>query len=881
MDDVLTVAARDEIAVAAALTHQKVIAAPAFQHIRAAPTLKGVVTVQPKEVTARLQPGCGRPGGRDDHIVARRRGQRPCKRSDIQNGAIAELQTADQGRGLAQGLHERDPVIPARDQQDQIAIGIPLQADIRNGNAQPEPDDAQSVGIAGRFDPVLPVAPVEHIDIRPATIADNVVANPRQVGFRPGCPVQHIVACGSDRVDLIQQRVERPDGAIAEDHFLDRAIADHEGIVGQLECQDQVVPAVGHAFDPHIGWSEANEFQPVEAARVLDHILPVAAGEAIGIVARAAAQNIGAGSAFQRIGPATAPDQIVAGAGLGFHPCRNQVGGTPSDRVCKDDFRHGAGACGPHQNDLVARFGEGQDQVGAIARGLSHHRLLRVVVGNFDPRDGRSGQHLHPVHPVAGAEDHCPVLPQQDAILSGAGVHQEARIEIAGIVCLLRCVRGIFAQDATHICDGQGRVILELEQLHRGCIISPDDRDDLVRGRDADQQVGAALLESHIVARDPGAEDQTVEARTVENPCAAIRIAEMIGVIARAPFQRISPRAARQRIIAVVEPDQPLIGIGSRQHAVDDVVDGQDGPIAEAEFLHPSIAEAPDDGQHIRPVAKIDDQIVALPRNAQRILGHRSAELHPVDHAGRIRAFLDPVKIIARPEGIGIGRRPPDQRVIALPSVQHIGRGRVALDQVVAPVTAFDAQQLLHIGDRQETAIHGEVEPLHPVVEVKKLVADAQRIRGAIDGDQQIVAVLGEGDIIPPDPCAEAHDIILRHDDAGPVVPCGAHAGVDDQILTITNVEQIGIAAIAADQRVIAAAPVQRFGEIRPGDQLARRRADKVDVFRVEIGEFQHAIFKGEFFDRELLAVVADELVFQHDLVWRAVDRDDQIQRRP
>ena len=360
----------------------------------------------------------------------------------------------------------------------------------------------------------------------------------------------------------------------------------------------------------------------------------------------------------------------------------------------------------------------------------------------------------------------------------------------------------------------------------------------------------------------------------------AVCIAEKIGVIARPAFQRIGPRPARKRIVAAVQTDQPFVGIGPGQHPVDDVVDGQDRSIAKTEFLHPCCAKTADDGQDVRSVAKVNDQVIALPRDAERILGHRGAELHPVDHAGRIRAFLDPVEIEIGPKSIGIGRRAADQRIVTLPPVQHIGRGRVAHDQVVAPVPALDVQQLLHICDTEETAVHGEIEPFHPVVGIKELVADAQRIRGAIHGDQQIVAVLGKDDIIPPDPGAEAHDIILRHDGSGPVIPRRAHAGVDDQVLAIADVEQIGVASVGPDQRVIAAAPVQRFGEIRPGDDLSGGGADKVDILGVEIGEFQHAIVENEFFHGELLAVGADELVFQHDLVRCAVDRDDQIQCR-
>ena len=289
----------------------------------------------------------------------------------------------------------------------------------------------------GRFDPVLTIAPVEHIDIRPAPVADDIIPDTRQIGFGPACPGQDVIACRSNRIDLIQKRVECPDRAIAEHHLLDCAIADHKGIVGKFEGQDQVVAARGHPFDPHIERRVADQFQPVEPACILDHVLPVAALEAVGVIAQTGAQEIRPLTAFQRIGTAAAADQIVAGAGLCHHPSGNQVVGVPADRVGKDDFRHGAGACRPHQNDLVAGCGEGQDQVGAIARGLAHHRLLRGEIGDLDPCEGRSRQHLDAVYPVACAEDHRSVLTQQDAVLAGAGVNHEARVEVSGVIGFL------------------------------------------------------------------------------------------------------------------------------------------------------------------------------------------------------------------------------------------------------------------------------------------------------------------------------------------------------------------------------------------------------------------------------------------------------------
>ena len=116
--------------------------------------------------------------------------------------------------------------------------------------------------------------------------------------------------------------------------------------------------------------------------------------------------------------------------------------------------------------------------------------------------------------------------------------------------------------------------------------------------------------------------------------------------------------------------------------------------------------------------------------------------------------------------------------------------------------------------------------------------------------------------------------------DAAPVAPGGAQALINNDVIAVADIELIGVAAIATHQEIIAAAPVEGFTEVGTGDRLAGIGTDQIDVFWIEVGIAQGAVGKFEAFDRKMLAIIPDVLIFKDDLVIRAAYRHDQIKGR-
>ena len=114
--------------------------------------------------------------------------------------------------------------------------------------------------------------------------------------------------------------------------------------------------------------------------------------------------------------------------------------------------------------------------------------------------------------------------------------------------------------------------------------------------------------------------------------------------------------------------------------------------------------------------------------------------------------------------------------------------------------------------------------------------------------------------------------------DAAPVAPGGAQALINNDVIAVADIELIDVAAIATHQEIIAAAPVEGFTEVGTGDGLVGIGTNQVDVFWIEVGIAQGAVGKFEAFDRIMLAIVPDVLIFQDDLVARAAQRDDQVE---
>ena len=201
------------------------------------------------------------------------------------------------------------------------------------------------------------------------------------------------------------------------------------------------------------------------------------------------------------------------------------------------------------------------------------------------------------------------------------------------------------------------------------------------------------------------------------------------------------------------------------------------------------------------------------------------------------------------------------------------------MNDIVTTIATLDTQNLLNIIDAQEAAI-GELEQLNTIDAADELILDPEAVRPADNRDDQIVDVLGKNNVIAADVGAKSDDIVHGDMDAAPIAPGGAQALINNDVIAVANFKLVDIAAIATNEQVVPAAPVDGFAEVGAGDGLAGIAADQVDVFRVEIRIAQAAVGKLKGFDGEMLAIVPDVLIFQNDLVARAAYRHDQVEGR-
>ena len=166
---------------------------------------------------------------------------------------------------------------------------------------------------------------------------------------------------------------------------------------------------------------------------------------------------------------------------------------------------------------------------------------------------------------------------------------------------------------------------------------------------------------------------------------------------------------------------------------------------------------------------------------------------------------------------------------------------------------------------RRAVAVVVKFEELNLVIKAAELVLHPQCIGAPGDRDQKVHSVLGEYDIVARDRLAKLHAVIDRDFDAGPIIPCRARALVDDGFMAITDVEQVGVAAVMANQRRIAAAPVERLGKVRAFQRLAWRGGHYRHAVGVEQGVIQRRIGELEMLGGIGLLAIARILVLQRD----------------
>ena len=426
VNDVLAVAQSEEIGVASAVTFQQVVAEATEQDVRSPSGLEPVIALAPEDVRAR-----GSRARRDDNVIVaigRRYSARDGR--DRQRPAIVEFEHSDNRVRVVRRVDQRQAVFAARDQQDDVAVGVPLGRDVFQHDASVEQDRAEPIGRPVGFDPVLSVSTREGVDVQSVAIDDDVVAESREEHLGAVGAGQEVIAVGPDRIREVQQRVPRPAYSVGEVHRVDHRVADDDHVVFVQESQDQVVAVLGQPFDPDIVRHIAEQFQAVGSPGVLDDVLAVTAREAIDIVAAITIQLIIAQATDDHVGPVAAAHDVVTRAGLAIDRCLNQFLDVPGNAVGEPQRRHSTRAQRADNNQLISGLRERDDQVVAAAICYSNHWLDRREVRKDDRRRGCAGRHLEPVDPVAQPEEDLSVLGEDHAVMPGARRQQHTGIEI-------------------------------------------------------------------------------------------------------------------------------------------------------------------------------------------------------------------------------------------------------------------------------------------------------------------------------------------------------------------------------------------------------------------------------------------------------------------
>ena len=461
LDNVLTIAAGKDIGVALAVALGQVIALLPVDDIRTRTGFDPVIAAACEDV------GAGSHRRDDDVVIPIRPGYGPRHGRNGLRGSVGEFQCPDNRIGVPRRVKQRQPIIAPSNFEDQVSVDIPLGKDVGRGNSITEEDRPEAVGRSVGTDPVLPVPAREQVDVLTLAIHDQVIAEAGAVDFVARRTEQQVVGIGPHRVDQIQQDVARPLGPVAKDQKLDRRIADNDGVVAVGKGQDQVIAISGHALDPHVLRLVPGKLKRIKALIVLDHILPVADGEQVGIVPPTGVGQVVAGPGIDGIGPVTTNNDVVAIGGLIFDHLPNEIAGGPDRPVGKLDRRDRPVAQRARNFDLVSGRRHLHDEVIGIGVGPPHGHVKGNHTGKKQRRVRGSGEHFDPVQLTTLADCHHGAIGHQDQVVPGAGIQRHADLEKAGVEDVLTATGGVFKNTRADILNGQDSPVLELEELDR------------------------------------------------------------------------------------------------------------------------------------------------------------------------------------------------------------------------------------------------------------------------------------------------------------------------------------------------------------------------------------------------------------------------------
>ena len=222
--------------------------------------------------------------------------------------------------------------------------------------------------------------------------------------------------------------------------------------------------------------------------------------------------------------------------------------------------------------------------------------------------------------------------------------------------------------------------------------------------------------------------------------------------------------------------------------------------------------------------------------------------------------------IVAEPAGDGIVSAAAVDGVVAGQTIDRVGR----LEGYDAVVTCRRLGQ--HDGQVEVTPDRPvvELEVLDTTEPVPELIEDAQAVVGTSYGDKQVVALPFQSEIGGRYTGPENHPVVRSGKDAGDQVT--------NLVLSVAEIEDISVAAVVADQGVVAGAAIKSVGAVEAVDHVIAGRAfqrDKLDIVSVP----DSTIGKGKRLDLEVpvAEVVPEELVFDPQAVARAHQVDNQV----
>ena len=817
-------------------------------------------------------------------IIAIGRRNRAGQGLDRGGASIGELDHGDNGVFISPGRNQRDPVVATGNRQHQIAIKITRSDQVFQRDAGPEQQGAFAIGAAVAFDPIMPVTARKAVDIVTTAADQNIVARAAGERFVGRGANQAVVLIGPGRRSQRAQPGQSNGGAIGE---LDTVHPAPGGIVAQNdlvlaigEGQDQLCPRRITHRNGHVADRVPGNLELIGARCIVDHIAAIAARETERIVACPAADLVIAGATGQHIVAAAANHDVVAIRLLAVDRSLDQIGDLPDRAIAEFNRRHRARTERALDQQLIAGARKSNDQVSRICARQPHSCIADAIGLQRHSGAGHAAGHFDAVNPVKRGQFNPRILRQHDPVMTGTGRERAARRQFAQIDAVLAFVGQAIANNVTDLRQGQRGAICKLERLNRLEAVSCKHRQGIASAGDCDHQITVDIAEGEQILGNLRPENDPIDPAGIGHAIAAIADPEAIGIVAKPALKRVRTGPAGKCIGPVIQSDQALIISPAGQHPIDHLIDAPAAAIGEFEPFDLRSSQPAHDRQHINAAAKIKLQVIAVAANNDVLGQHRGAEDHAINHARRIAAFDDPVEPVTSSEGIGIGAVAAVQRIVALPPIKRVGLVEQAFDLVVAAVSG-DAQQVFFDELDRECAAVEEAEFLDFKVRSGKLVADQQAVTGApSDGDQQVVTLLGPAQLFEGYPAAESDRVLDRHVGPAPILPARPHTLILNHIVAITGVELVDIAAIAADQQIVTAAPVEHFAKVGASDRLGRISANEIEILRVDVEEIDCAIGEHQLFHRKGLHPLAHVLVLQHEPLPGGPDRDDQIERR-